>query len=337
MRLRLCVADWFQQQWAGFTFWHIVLIPLSWIFGVITSLRKYLYKNHWLKSYRLSVPVVVVGNINVGGTGKTPLVIWLAEQLKLAGYKPGIISRGYGGGAQAVTQVLPSSNPAVAGDEAVLIATRTVCPVFVSPNRVEAGQALLKTFPECNVIISDDGLQHYRMQRDVEIVVYDSVKGFGNGALLPAGPLRESKARLKTVDAIVSNGKDGRSEQNDFNPIEMRLEPAEFYNLSNNQAKCSVEAFLPHKVLALAGIGNPERFFEQLRHLGLEFESRAYADHHAFQAEDFEHIGADIVVMTEKDAVKCRAFARSNFWVLPVSAVIKNGLMPIVLNKLNSK
>lgn len=331
------MANWFQKQWAGFTFWHVLLIPLSWVFGVITYLRRYLYKNHCLKSYRLSVPVVVVGNINIGGTGKTPLVIWLAEQLKLAGYKPGIISRGYGGDAQTVTQVLPASNPSIVGDEAVLIAIRTSCPVFVSPNRVEAGQVLLKAYPECNVIISDDGLQHYRMQRDVEIVVYDGVKGFGNGALLPAGPLRESKARLKTADAVVSNGKDDNNKQNNLNSIEMQLEPADFYNLIDNQAKCNVLGFSQQKVLAIAGIGNPERFFEQLRRLGLEFESLAYADHYAFQAKDFENIDADIVVMTEKDAVKCRVFAQSNFWVLPVSAVIKNGLMPVMLNKLNSK
>ena len=337
IRLRLCVANWFQKQWARLSFWHAVLIPLSWVFGVVTYLRKFLYRNHWLNSYRLSVPVIVVGNINIGGTGKTPLVIWLAEQLKLAGYKPGIISRGYGGKAQIATLVLPDSPPSFVGDEAVLIAMRTSCPVFVSPNRVEAGQALLKAFPECDVIISDDGLQHYRMQRDVEIVVYDGTKGFGNGVLLPAGPLRESKARLKTVDAIVCNGKDERNEQNDFNSIEMNLESADFYNLINNQAKCSAEAFLQQKVFAIAGIGNPERFFEQLRRLGLSFESLAYADHYAFQTKDFESIDADIVVMTEKDAVKCRAFAQPNFWVLPVNAVIKDGLMPIVLNKLNSK
>jgi len=337
IRLRLCVTNWFQKQWAGFTFWHVVLIPLSWVFGIVTYLRKFLYKNHWLKSYRLSVPVVVIGNINVGGTGKTPLVIWLAAQLKLAGYKPGIISRGYGGEAQIATQVLPVSVPSSVGDEAVLIAMRTSCPVFVSPNRVEAGQALLKAFPECDVIISDDGLQHYRMQRDVEIVVYDATKGFGNGALLPAGPLRESKARLKAVDAVVSNGKGDINKQNNFNSIEMQLEPAGFYNLIDNQKKSNIQAFLQQKVLAIAGIGNPERFFEQLRRLGLSFESQAYDDHYAFQTKDFENIDADIVVMTEKDAVKCRVFAQPNFWVLPVNAVIKDGLMPIVLNKLNSK
>jgi tetraacyldisaccharide 4'-kinase len=330
------MAYWFQKQWAAFTFWHIILMPLSWLFGFIVFLRKYLFQHGWLKSYRLNVPVIVVGNINVGGTGKTPLVIWLAEQMKLAGYKPGIISRGYGGSARHVAEVLPDSNTIEAGDEAVLIAARTNCPVFVSADRVLAGQHLLKTYPECNVIISDDGLQHYRMQRDVEIVVYDSVKGFGNGALLPAGPLRESKARLQTVDAVISNGADNRGSVNNFNPIEMQLVAEDFYNLLDVQKKSSAQALSQQAILAIAGIGNPQRFFDQLGAMGLQFESRAYADHYMFQAKDFQHINADVVLMTEKDAVKCRAFAQPNFWVMPVSAVVKDGLMPVVLNKLNS-
>ena len=329
------MANWFQKQWAAYTFWHILLIPLSWLFGIIVCLRQYLYRSGWLKSYRLNVPLIVVGNINVGGTGKTPLVIWLVEQMKLAGYNPGIISRGYGGNAQQATEVLPGSNAIDAGDEAVLIAARTNCPVFVSANRVSAGQHLLKAYPECNIIISDDGLQHYRMQRDVEIVVYDSVKGFGNGALLPAGPLRESKARLKTVDAIVSNGIDDRKNLHDIDAIEMQLVAADFYNLADNQIKSEVKAFSGQKIIAVAGIGNPQRFFDQLSVLGLQFESRAYDDHYIFQAKDFEHINADAILMTEKDAVKCRAFAKPNFWVLPVSAKVSDGLMPIVLNKLN--
>jgi len=330
------MANWLQKQWFKFTFWHILLMPLSWIFGIVTTVRKWLYKNGWLKSVRLSVPVIVIGNINVGGTGKTPLVIWLAEQLQLAGYKPGIISRGYGGNAKQVTEVMAFSNPFEVGDEPVLIAARTSCPVFVSANRVEAGQTLLATYPTCNIIISDDGLQHYRLQRDVEIVVYDSAKGFGNGALLPAGPLRESKNRLKTVDAVVSNGSVVNNELLlAVKPIEMQLESTAFYNALDNRIKSDVQTFLHQKVLAIAGIGNPGRFFNQLRLLGLDFQSRAYSDHHAFKVEDFEGVEADIVVMTEKDAVKCRSFARPNFWVLPVNAVIKNDLLAIILNKLN--
>ncbi|MDP3677831.1 MAG: tetraacyldisaccharide 4'-kinase, partial [Methylotenera sp.] len=252
------MANWLQKQWLKFTFWHILLMPLSWVFGIITTVRKWLYKNGWLKNVRLSVPVVIIGNINVGGTGKTPLVIWLAEQLQFAGYKPGIISRGYGGNAKQVTEVTASSNPFEVGDEPVLIAIRTSCPVFVSANRVEAGLALLATYPACNIIISDDGLQHYRLQRDVEIVVYDSAKGFGNGALLPAGSLRESKNRLKTVDAVVSNGSVVNNELLlAVKPIEMQLESTAFYNALDNRIKSDVQTFLHQKVLAIAGIGNP--------------------------------------------------------------------------------
>jgi len=161
------------------------------------------------------------------------------------------------------------------------------------------------------------------------------VKGFGNGALLPAGPLRESKARLKTVDAIVSNGAVGRNNLSGIRPIQMQLVAADFYNLANNQIKSDVQAFFGQKIIAVAGIGNPQRFFDQLSVLGLQFESRAYTDHYIFQAKDFEGTNADVILMTEKDAVKCRAFAKPNFWVLPVSAEVSDELMSIVLNKLN--
>lgn len=329
------INNWLQKQWLSFTLWHILLLPLSWIFAGIVTLRKLFYEKGWLKSSRLSVPVVVVGNINVGGTGKTPLVIWIAEQLQLSGYKPGIISRGYGGNVAKVTEVSAFSVPLDVGDEPVLIAMRTKCPVFVSPNRVEAGQALLNAYPECDVIISDDGLQHYRLQRDVEIVVYDSVTKFGNEALLPAGPLREFKLRLKTIDALVSNGK----VTNDAacyvpKPVEMQLESSMFYNLKAHHVTAGADAFAQKKILAIAGIGNPNRFFQKLSAMGLSFQSKAYADHYAFQAKDFDDIETDVVLMTEKDAVKCRPFAQPNMWVLPVDAVIGDELIITVLNKL---
>lgn len=335
------MADWLQKQWLIFTLWHFLLIPLSWIYGVVTYVRRSLYKKGWLNSYHLNVPVIVVGNINVGGTGKTPVVIWLAEQLKVAGYNPGIISRGYGGAAKGIQSVLPQSNPQEVGDEPVLIAKRTDCPVYVSRNRVAAGQALLEAHPECNVVISDDGLQHYRLQRDVEIVVVDGAKGFGNGALLPAGPLRESIARLHEVDAVVSNGNVTHitiSMNNDeIAPIDMQLASGSFYNLVDHNLKADAQDFANKQVLAIAGIGNPERFFQQLNRLGLNFQSQAFPDHHAFQPQDFKQVTADVVVMTEKDAVKCQLFAQANYWVLPVVAVINEELIQIVLNKLQNK
>lgn len=335
------MASWLQKQWLGFTLWHLLLIPLSWLFGLISLTRKSLYKHGWLKSFSLNVPVIIVGNINVGGTGKTPLVIWVAEQLQIAGYKPGIISRGYGGNAKEVQSVFSHSNPQEVGDEPVLIARRTHCPVYVSANRVAAGQALLKEHPECDVVISDDGLQHYRLQRDVEIVVFDGAKGLGNGALLPAGSLRESVSRLRAVDAVVSNGEVTASsielKNNGIAPIEMQLEAGSFYNLMDNNLKCDAQAFANQQLLAIAGIGNPERFFEQLNRLGLTIQSQAFPDHHSFQPKDFKRMTADVVVMTEKDAVKCLSFAQSNYWVLPVVALINEKLVQIVLNKLQNK
>ncbi len=334
------MVDWLQKQWATYTLWHLLLTPLSWLFFVITRIRVRLYISGWLKSYRLSVPVIVVGNINVGGTGKTPLVIWLAEQLQQAGYQPGIISRGYGGQIKVAQAVFADSNPEMLGDEPVLIAKRTNCPVFVSADRVAAGQALLEVHPECNVIISDDGLQHYRLQRDVEIVVFDSVKGFGNQALLPAGPLRESVSRLKLVDVVVSNGKVADLQKfarvNGVAPVEMQLQSGDFFNLLDGSKKSVASAFAGQQVLAVAGIGNPERFFQQLNRMGISFSSKAYPDHYAFSAYDFMSVNVD-VVMTEKDAVKCQAFAQSNFWVLPVNALIKDDLIAIVLNKLSRR
>lgn len=337
----LNMANWLQRQWTVYTLWHVLLIPLSWLFLVISFLRRSCYKSNCLKSYRLPVPVVVVGNINVGGTGKTPLVIWLAEQLRHAGYKPGIISRGYGGRVQIPQAVFVHSDPRQVGDEPVLIAHRTGCPVFVSADRVAAGRALFKAHPECNVIISDDGLQHYRLQRDVELIVFDSVKGFGNESLLPAGPLRESIARLKAVDAVVSNGKLENivefASVHGVTPVGMQLQAQEFVNLADGGKKSSATDLARQTLMAVAGIGNPERFFQQLRHMGLSFQRQAFPDHYEFTVQDFELMSAEAVIMTEKDAVKCRSFAKPNFWVLPVKAVLDDDLIAVILNKLRSK
>jgi len=325
---------WLQKQWTTYTPWHLLLLPLAAIFSLLSSFRRYLYQSKLLKSYKLPVPVIVVGNINVGGTGKTPLVIWLAQQLMVAGYKPGIISRGYGGQVYEPMYVDKGADPGVVGDEPALIAMRTDCPVFVSADRVSAGQKLLEKFPACNVLISDDGLQHYRMRRDVEIVVYDANKGFGNGMLLPAGPLRETAARLKTVDAVVCNG-EAQLKVVSQNAFLMQMHADAFYKLLQPSSMVTASAFSGKKVMAVAGIGNPQRFFNQLKQMGLQFQQRAFADHYAFTANDFADVDADIVVMTEKDAVKCKAFASEIFWVLPVNAKVENGLMAIILNQLN--
>lgn len=327
------MGAWLQQQWYRRTYWHLLLVPLSWVFLFFSTIRRITYKLHILQSYKVAVPVIVVGNINVGGTGKTPLVIWLAERLAETGLQPGIISRGYGAThLQMPTAVGRQSNPAMVGDEPVLLAGRTGCPVWVGQDRVAVAQALLKAHPKCNIIISDDGLQHYRMQRDVEIAVVDASRGFGNGWVLPAGPLRERVARLSSVDAIVSNG--GHIYPGDF---AMSLESAEFKNVLEPKRTASARELVGKKIHAIAGIGNPARFFQQLKAMGLQFEAHAFADHHAFQAMDLQSMQAEAILMTEKDAVKCAAFAKADWWYLPVNAQIDRDLLNRIQNKIGIK
>jgi tetraacyldisaccharide 4'-kinase len=322
-----------------------LLIPLSWIFSAIINVRKYLYRIGWLESTRLSVPVIVVGNITVGGTGKTPMVIWLAEQLKLAGFTPGIISRGYGGTSKLVTAVFANSNPRQVGDEPVLIAKRTTCPMFVGANRVAAGQVLLNANPQCNVIISDDGLQHYALQRDVEIAIVNSNQQFGNQLLLPAGPLREKLSRLQAVDAIVDSGRGadfGNLFKDELPPVfNMQVQGETFESLNDTQSSQLASYFADKNIVAIAGIGNPERFFYQLSALGLQFESKAFADHYEFVAQDLTQFSGKTILMTEKDAVKCSALTTTDAWYLPITAMIIDSsqvsLITLILQKLRNE
>jgi tetraacyldisaccharide 4'-kinase len=296
------------------------------------------YRCGILKSYKLPVPVIVVGNITVGGTGKTPLVIWLALTLKQAGYTPAIISRGYGGSEQNVCAVNVDADPSAVGDEPIVVAQYSQCPVWVGRDRVAVGQALLKAHPECDVIFSDDGLQHYRLQRDVELAVVDGMRGFGNGYQLPAGSLRESTSRLAEVDAVIKNGYVGLDLPiNVTNTFAMQLQPAQFYQLSQPHNRCDAGDFTQKKIHAIAGIGNPERFFQTLRELRLSFEQHVFADHHAFQVQDLQIVGADIILMTEKDAVKCKPFANQSCWVLPVVAQLEATFLPYLLLRLSAK
>jgi tetraacyldisaccharide 4'-kinase len=329
---------WFNQQWQSIGLAHIVLIPLSWLFGAVSAARRWLYQHQYLRSYRLSVPVVVVGNISVGGTGKTPLVIYLVEQLKQLGYTPGVISRGYGG--NNVGEVTANSNASQFGDEPVLIAKRSTCPVWVNPNRIAAGRALLQAHPECNVIISDDGLQHYRLQRSVEIAMVDSEYSFGNECLLPAGPLREKMARLQTVDVIVDSGQ-AFNFKDDLPPVfSMQLQGNIFEPVDGSQVQQPASYFGNKNLVALAGIGNPARFFQHLSNLGLQFERAIFADHHAFAMQDLAPYMNRTILMTEKDAVKCKMFGLLDAWYLPVKAQISgeinNKLIEIIQKKLKT-
>ena len=313
---------------------YLVLTPLSWLFALLTSIRRFAYKEGFFKSYALPVPVIVVGNINVGGSGKTPVVMWLVAQLTKNGYRPAVISRGYGGSVKEPASVNASTPASLVGDEPVLIANRCDCPVWVGANRVEVATALLNAHPECNVMISDDGLQHYALQRDVEIAVVDAEQHEKNARLLPAGQLREPLQRLNSVDAIVCNGlKSERQSDEAF--YQMQLVGDKFYNLADVETHAVAADFKRKTIKAMAGIGKPERFFEHLRQLGMTFVSVSFDDHYPFSAQDLAKIDCDVLIMTEKDAVKCKPFAQPHHWVLPVEADIAEALLPLVLKKLS--
>jgi tetraacyldisaccharide 4'-kinase len=254
----------------------------------------------------------VVGNITVGGTGKTPLVAWLANHLREEGFRPGIVSRGYRGRADTwPQQVRPDSDPVMVGDEAVMLAGQCRCPLAAAPDRVAAAGALLE-HSDCSVILSDDGLQHYALQRDLEIAVIDGVRRLGSGFLLPAGPLREPAGRLREVDMVVVNGLGKTGEY----PMRMRAKQA--VNLRNPEQCRDLESFRGRSVHAVAGIGNPERFFRTLRQAGMRVEAHAFPDHYQFKRSDMDFGDTRPVLMTEKDAVKCRVFAAANDWYVPV-------------------
>jgi len=313
--------------------WCLILIPLSLIFIALAWLRKHLYDWGWLASRRMPAPVIVVGNLTAGGAGKTPLVIWLVEKLRGEGYRPGVVSRGYGSSATEVREAEPDGDPALLGDEPVLLARRTRCPVWVGRRRAEAARRLLASHPEVNVIIADDGLQHYALARDVEIVVVDGQRRFGNGWRLPAGPLREGLARLRQVDAVVVNG-DGRLAESVCPVFTMTLDGQSFSNLHDPSRTVSADFFRGRQVHALAGIGNPERFFNALPGLGLTIERHPFPDHYAYRQED---LPKGTVIMTEKDAVKCAAYDHPDAWVLAVDARVSDGLEQLILAKLESK
>jgi len=307
-----------------------LLLPLSFLFRCLIYLRRQCYRFGIFKSKRFPKPIIVVGNITVGGTGKTPLVIYLAQQLKQQGYKPGIVSRGYGGIAKRYPlQVSASSDPIEVGDEAVLIAARTQCPMVVDPKRINAAQVLLDQH-DCDVLISDDGLQHYALARDIEIAVIDGARRLGNRWCLPAGPLREPARRLHEVDFVVVNGA-GRADE-----IVMQLQPGRFINLVDSNKTQMAVYFSEQTIHAVAGIGNPQRFFKSLRELGLQIIEHPFPDHHRYCVDDLNFNDALPIVMTEKDAVKCKAFVDEGVWYLPVDAELDETFKMNVLAQLKT-
>lgn len=314
---------WYQHHWLTY-----LLRPLSWLYRLAISLRRLLYRCGFKKSTKFSVPIIVVGNITVGGTGKTPLVAWLAGFLHSQGYRPGIVSRGYGGESDRWPKsVAMDADAKQVGDEAAMLMRQVACPMMVGPDRVAAVEALLSK-EKCDVVISDDGLQHYALGRDIEIAVVDGFRQFGNRYCLPAGPLREPLSRLHGVDFIVSNG---ASIENAFT---MHLEPFEVYNVADPLERLMLEECRQREWHAVAGIGHPERFFLQLERLGFRIHAHHYPDHFRFSKQDID-FGPDAwVIMTEKDAVKCLSFADQRHWCLPVQAELGADFQEVLLKKL---
>lgn len=301
---------------------------MSWLYCAVVWFRRLAYSRGWLKSLRPAAPVIVVGNLTVGGTGKTPLVVWLTAFLRHRGYAPGIVTRGYGGRGTGWPRLVTKDSDAVeVGDEPVLLARRSGCPVVAGPDRVAAAEILAATYG-CDIIVSDDGLQHYRLQRNLEILVVDASRGFGNGRCLPAGPLREPASRRYEADLTVCNGgpfPDGQV---------MELVPGRLISLDDQERFRDLSELRRQRVTAVAGIGNPERFFALLRRHGLHLDERPYPDHHLFSRAEVAAWPAGPVIMTEKDAVKCESFARRDHWYLPVAARLDGGFERLLSDKL---
>ncbi|MCP3999794.1 MAG: tetraacyldisaccharide 4'-kinase [Gammaproteobacteria bacterium] len=300
-----------ESLWYGNSTSKWLLLPLAWIYGLIVFFRRSLYTSGLLTRPQLPVPVIVVGNIAVGGTGKTPVVAWLAQQLHAAGYRPGIVSRGYGGShSGAAVLVNEQSDAAIVGDEPLMLAQITACPVCICTDRVAAVEMIAQQ--GVNVVITDDGLQHYRLRRSFEIVVVDGQRGFGNGQLLPAGPLRENLQRIGQADAVLINGGSELIEGTEFNLIS-----GDLHSVSGNQTK-SLNDFHGQRVWGLAGIGNPGRFYSMLIDAGLEVDRVDVNDHGKHSLASLVALRDQPVLMTQKDAVKYHSSVPQNAWYLPV-------------------
>ena len=304
-----------EQAWYRHAGWLKLLRPLSATYACLAKRRRQQYLSGHKTVWQAPVPVIVVGNISVGGTGKSPLVIWLVNWLREQGYKPGVVSRGYGAKPPSFPfAVTAETLPAEGGDEPVMIARRTDVPLVIDPDRPAAARYLLEHY-SCDVIISDDGMQHYALGRDIEIAVVDGQRGLANGRCMPEGPLRESPERLADVDLVVVNGE--LAQPLKVPHYSMWLNPGEFLPVNADAGDSFVAQQLVH---AVAAIGNPERFFGVLEQQGLTIERHAFADHHAYQSDDFAFGGDQSIIMTEKDAVKCAHIPLKDAWYLPVDA-----------------
>ena len=316
------------DAWYKKSAWLYLLSPFTFIFSTLVRWRKNSYLKNPSKVWNSEVPIVVVGNISMGGTGKTPLVKHIASALKDRGYKPGLVSRGYGGKFSGTLEVIPETTFKQTGDEAQLL-SKLKLPFFIDKDRSRAAKTLQEKH-DCDVIISDDGLQHYKMDRKVEIAVIDGARRLGNGLAFPAGPLREPKSRLNEVDFIINNG--GPTEADE---ILMTLNPTKFIHL-NSGKQYTVDNWPMHKqVHAVAGVGNPNRFFDLLSRLGFEFDKNPFPDHHKYNKRDLYYLDHLPILMTEKDAAKCKHFNNSKIWYLSIEAKIESQFIDRLEDKLN--
>lgn len=330
--MKKSITRWFEDLWYKEMYLSAWFMPLSMFYVDALRFRKFLYRSGIKASTRLPVPVVIVGNLTVGGTGKTPLVIWLVAFLKQQGYKPGVISRGYAGSVgQAPRVVTAEGDPGVFGDEPLVLARRCECPVVVGVDRPAAALHLLAGYP-CDIIVSDDGLQHFALQRDIEIVVIDGERRFGNGYCLPVGPLREPPERVNTVDLVVVNSPQELLE----GEIPMYCTGDKLINLLSGESKPLAD-FVGKACHAVAGIGNPNRFFHQLNAAGVLIDTHAFPDHHVFSAADLRFKESQPLIMTEKDAVKCGGFAQPHHWYLPIDASLPETFSEQFLTLLKDK
>jgi len=327
--VRPIASEFAARHWYRLSPLSVILYPLSLVFRFVVAARRLLFRLGVLASARLPIPVVVVGNLTVGGTGKTPLVIALARALRRSGLRPGILSRGYGASGVEPSAVTAGDEAERVGDEPLLLAEHSGCPVWIGADRVAAARALCAAHPACNVIVCDDGLQHYRLRRDVEIAVEDE-RGLGNGLLLPAGPLREPADRR--VDATVVNG--GGPGPGKF---AMRLVAAGLYRIGDASAPVTPSELSGKRLHAIAGIGNPGRFFATLSSMGLVFSAHPFPDHHAFRAEEIQFADSDFVLMTEKDAVKCRRFGRRDLVAVRVEAEVDPAVTELILERIRGR
>ncbi len=315
-----------QHFWARTSVLTVLLLPLALLFSVVSGLRRQAYRRGWLKSISVGVPVIIVGNITAGGSGKTPLVIWLVNWLRSQGYRPGVVSRGYGGSARGCIEVNLDSLAEEVGDEPLLIRAKTNAPVVVGRDRVAAARILI-AHHQVDLIVADDGLQHYRLHRDFELAVVNAATGLGNGWPLPAGPLREPKARLQSVDAVIQVV---RGEIPLANTIPVPAWCADYtagqaYRLCAPQEKVALRDLPSRDWLAITGIGHPQGFFDMLEAQEIRFTPQIFADHYAFKADDLPVDGA--VLMTEKDAVKCKGFAGTDWWAIALEVSPESGFI----------